>query len=338
MCDHENRQLFEIKRKGRPVSQCVQVQSVRTRKPLRSKCSCKEYMEGTNVFVSSQEPTSKPVKKSREVASDASKIKNAYGKIKRDQENIDISQLNPIVSNYNISNNSDQWDQFSDDFRLQNNLNMSANDTYMVLNGSCDFNNLTIYPQNSGLDSDSPAEMSSYFNSQYPSNFSYPITIERNKETFSFVLNDMDFYQTYDKSTYADFTTMPNCSYTIQETNLDPHVFLTHMSSDYNQYFKTQNNSDVKISGSFVKPQMTILNDSPDYSYGAPETYYSFDCSRMGFKCTCGPDCKCINCYTHFNNIIHNSLQNILVDERLLFDLYTNSEKLSMESDTELRD
>ncbi|KIY65628.1 copper-fist-domain-containing protein, partial [Cylindrobasidium torrendii FP15055 ss-10] len=39
-CNHTSRPLYEIKRKGRPVTQCEQCRDLRKNKQLHIKCSC----------------------------------------------------------------------------------------------------------------------------------------------------------------------------------------------------------------------------------------------------------------------------------------------------------
>jgi hypothetical protein len=44
-CHHTDRPLFEIKRKGRPVSQCEKCRELRQSKKLHSKCTCVHTLE-----------------------------------------------------------------------------------------------------------------------------------------------------------------------------------------------------------------------------------------------------------------------------------------------------
>ncbi|KAI9255839.1 copper fist DNA binding domain-containing protein, partial [Helicostylum pulchrum] len=39
-CNHANRELFEIKKKGRPVSQCESCRQLRKTKQIHIKCMC----------------------------------------------------------------------------------------------------------------------------------------------------------------------------------------------------------------------------------------------------------------------------------------------------------
>ncbi|ORY92055.1 copper fist DNA binding domain-domain-containing protein [Syncephalastrum racemosum] len=41
-CNHSDRQLFEVRRKGRPVSQCAVCRELRVTKLVHVKCSCKQ--------------------------------------------------------------------------------------------------------------------------------------------------------------------------------------------------------------------------------------------------------------------------------------------------------
>lgn len=61
-CNHADRPLFEIKKKGRPVSQCTKCRQLRQSKKLHSKCTCvhqREAKEATQPLVASS--TSKSV-------------------------------------------------------------------------------------------------------------------------------------------------------------------------------------------------------------------------------------------------------------------------------------
>ncbi|KAF8973839.1 hypothetical protein BDZ97DRAFT_398793 [Flammula alnicola] len=44
-CHHTDRPLFEIKKKGRPVSQCTKCRELRQSKKFHSKCTCNHMME-----------------------------------------------------------------------------------------------------------------------------------------------------------------------------------------------------------------------------------------------------------------------------------------------------
>ncbi|KAI0043875.1 copper-fist-domain-containing protein, partial [Auriscalpium vulgare] len=41
-CSHTDRPLYEIKKKGRPVSQCERCRKLRTTKRVHSKCTCSD--------------------------------------------------------------------------------------------------------------------------------------------------------------------------------------------------------------------------------------------------------------------------------------------------------
>ncbi|KAF8167870.1 hypothetical protein B0H34DRAFT_35202 [Crassisporium funariophilum] len=56
-CAHTDRPLFEIKKKGRPVSQCTKCRELRQSKKLHSKCTCNHEGEGTMPQLSSSSPT-----------------------------------------------------------------------------------------------------------------------------------------------------------------------------------------------------------------------------------------------------------------------------------------
>ncbi|KDR85229.1 hypothetical protein GALMADRAFT_233958 [Galerina marginata CBS 339.88] len=50
-CHHTDRPLFEIKKKGRPVSQCTKCRELRQSKKYHSKCTCNPQSEGTSPAV-----------------------------------------------------------------------------------------------------------------------------------------------------------------------------------------------------------------------------------------------------------------------------------------------
>ncbi|KAF9535781.1 hypothetical protein CPB83DRAFT_802372 [Crepidotus variabilis] len=50
-CHHSDRPLFEIKKKGRPVSQCTSCRELRQSKKLHSKCTCDHRPQGSQVPV-----------------------------------------------------------------------------------------------------------------------------------------------------------------------------------------------------------------------------------------------------------------------------------------------
>src|ERR1700733_13571948 len=54
-CKHSDRPLFEIKKKGRPVSQCEKCRELRQSKRMHSKCLC-NLAEGVNIGPSSSQP------------------------------------------------------------------------------------------------------------------------------------------------------------------------------------------------------------------------------------------------------------------------------------------
>src|ERR1700733_14321736 len=53
-CKHTDRPLFEIKKKGRPVSQCEKCRKLRQSKRVHSKCNC-NLAEGVNIGPSSSQ-------------------------------------------------------------------------------------------------------------------------------------------------------------------------------------------------------------------------------------------------------------------------------------------
>jgi hypothetical protein len=61
-CKHANRPLFEIKKKGRPISQCEKCRELRQSKRVHSKCLC-NFADGLNID-SSAAQSSPPRKKS----------------------------------------------------------------------------------------------------------------------------------------------------------------------------------------------------------------------------------------------------------------------------------
>ena len=50
-CQHTNRALFEIKRKGRPVTQCDNCRHLRKTKQLHVKCICEGKEDSTNLVL-----------------------------------------------------------------------------------------------------------------------------------------------------------------------------------------------------------------------------------------------------------------------------------------------
>ncbi|KAG5646866.1 hypothetical protein DXG03_001942 [Asterophora parasitica] len=59
-CHHTDRPLFEIKKKGRPVSQCQKFRELRQSKRVHSKCTCNEKKDGTTQGETSKGAGTKP--------------------------------------------------------------------------------------------------------------------------------------------------------------------------------------------------------------------------------------------------------------------------------------
>ena len=60
-CKHSDRPLFEIKKKGRPVTQCEHCRELRKTKQVHVKCSCESKAYNNSQPPSSSAPTKKGV-------------------------------------------------------------------------------------------------------------------------------------------------------------------------------------------------------------------------------------------------------------------------------------
>ncbi|KAG4305486.1 hypothetical protein PORY_001042 [Pneumocystis oryctolagi] len=321
VCDHENRELFEIKRKGRPVSQCMQVPSTNSKRPFRVKCSCQERVNKINMSSDLQKMASRFSKKNQKAPLEAAEIKYAHEE--KQKEIVNNLKTNSFTSNSNGLDVFEQFSYSSDNLGLLKASNTSKSDVSLISNDLYGFG-LTTCAQNSGFNSDSSFETFGY-NPQYSNSWIYPSTMEQNKLNYTSVLNNIDFCQMNNKSMYTDSSVASNYLYTVPGVEAGPQVLYEPVFLDSVQYSGMQNNSkNGKFSELFLEPQTTLLDDSQNSE--APLTYYQFDCSRVGSKCTCTFECQCINCYTHSNNIIYNTLQNIPA-EKPLFDVYINSEE-----------
>ncbi|EDR10492.1 uncharacterized protein LACBIDRAFT_247901 [Laccaria bicolor S238N-H82] len=60
-CKHSDRPLFEIKKKGRPVTQCEHCRELRKTKQVHVKCSCESKAYNNSQPSSSSAPTNKGV-------------------------------------------------------------------------------------------------------------------------------------------------------------------------------------------------------------------------------------------------------------------------------------
>ncbi|KTW30507.1 uncharacterized protein T551_01790 [Pneumocystis jirovecii RU7] len=320
LCDHKDRQLFEIKRKGRPVSQCLSTLSTRIKRPFRTKCFCKEYVEKANESPDFQKLIFKAFKKNQKTVLETIENKEMHEAVQNNGAFIKDFQTNVSELNFNGLSEPKQL-HFPSNFQMLNNAdslkygigavtNKTCNSDSKVCTQSSDFSpDLSSEPS-----SDFSSEMLSYYNSQYSNNYIYPQVIGQNSPNGFSTPSNIDFYQTYNKSAYADLDTISNYSYIPSEIKENFHSSSMPVFFDYIQHSKTQNNN-INIPESFMKFQ-TIISDSQNLEI--PETYYEFDCSRPGSKCTCTSACQCTNCYTHGNNIVHNTLQNVLPEKQLL--------------------
>ncbi|KAG5519317.1 hypothetical protein PMAC_001942 [Pneumocystis sp. 'macacae'] len=328
LCDHENRQLFEIKRKGRPVSQCLPISSARAKRSFRAKCLCKDYIGKVKEFSDSQKLVFKTSKKNHKIVLETTEDKGVHEGVRKNKTFTKDLYINTSELDFNGLNKFKQFHHFPVKLQMLNSADVSKCAIGAVSNETCDFSP-KIYTQSFDFNpsfyfnSNFPSGIFSYYNSQYSNTHIYPPLIGKNGSDCSAVSNDTNFYQTCNKLEYENLNTISNYSMP-SEIKENFQESFTPVFFDHTQSSRVQNNnSNIEISEPFMKSQ-TVIDDFQNFEI--PETYYELDCSKVGSKCTCTSVCQCTNCYTHDNNTINNILQNI-PQERALLDTYIISRR-----------
>lgn len=321
-CYHENRELFEIKRKGRPVSQCVQIASEHSRKSLRERCIYRPRIVKTNTPLDFKKIVYKTTKKNQK-ASLALPSNKVFENGQKYQNNLNTLQTDSYITSDYLLNNSDQWIYPPDNSQSLNNINNLTYTMNMTGDDLCDVNSAD-YHQSSTPNSDSSAEILAYYSYMHPDNSTYSPTLEQSKGNFVSVIDQDDPYQTYDKPAYTNLNTISNYSYMASDANTVPQISQGTPYFHYNQSLAIQNNDGISENSEILTtPQMTISNDFQNYNYESPETYYTYyPCCGIGFQCTCGSSCHSTNHYMHSNNNFQKGFQSIPIDEGLFMNPY----------------
>ncbi|EMR08215.1 hypothetical protein PNEG_03384 [Pneumocystis murina B123] len=322
LCDHENRQLFEIKRKGRPVSQCVQMPSERTKKTSRTRCVCNQGLEKSFVSLDVQKMSLKTPKKNKKKVLPMIKNEKEFCGIEKDEEVRDSVQIYSFPTDFNTLNNSLQWIHLSDKSQTSNNMDIKVQDTRLESNGLYDFDSV-FCPQSLGSKSESTEMI--YNCPQYLGNCLYPLAIEKTDSNFVSIPDQMSFYQTCGKSAYSHFDSLPIYPYMASGVSIDSQVFASEfLGSD--QYSKMQNNDDTKILELHTDPQIMISNDFQNFNSGILDVSYPYLLSEVRFDYLSDSTCKCSNCHINADNIPQDVSQTMPMDEKLLSGLYTSPE------------
>ncbi|KTW25756.1 hypothetical protein T552_03369 [Pneumocystis carinii B80] len=302
LCDHENRQLFEIKRKGRPVSQCVQMPTERTKKGSKTRCICHHELGESFVSLDVEKMALKMSKKNRKKISPMMKNERGFCDIEKDQGIRNSVQIYSFPTDYNTLNNSLQWIHLPEVPKTPSNIDIKAQEARFEPNGLYDSDSV-FCSQNLGSEL-KPTEMIHEY-PQYMCNY------------------QMNFYQTCDKSAYTHFDSVPIYPYMRSDIGIDSRVFTSEFVG-CDQYLKMQNNDNTKIPELLTDPQIMISNDYRNFNSEILDISYPYLLSKVGFDYLFDSTCESSNCHINTNNIPQNVLQTMSMDRKLLLGLYTN--------------
>ncbi|QSL67012.1 hypothetical protein MERGE_001399 [Pneumocystis wakefieldiae] len=322
LCYHENRPLFEVKRKGRPLSQCVQIPSERAKKMSGRRFVCHQGLENSFVSLDVQKMALKTPKKNKKNILPIMQNDIPFFGIKKDQEMMSSLQIYSFPADFNTLNNSLQWIHLSDMSQTSNNMNLATLGSRLESDGLYGFDSV-FHPQSLSPRSESSEIM--YNCPQYLGNSLHPSVIEKTCPNFISILDQMSFYQTSGKSAYTHFDNLPISPYMTSGVGIDSRLFASEFPSS-DQYSKMQNNDNTKIPELFTDPQIMISNDFQNSNSDILDISYPYLLSEAGFDHLSDSTCKCSSCHINADNIPQDALQTIPMDERLLLGFCTSPE------------